>query len=58
MLHAWVLGFVHPIRKEFMEYVSSPPPDMVALLDFLRKEGASQTEEAGFAGLTFSIEGY
>jgi len=34
MLHAWVLGLVHPTRKEFLEFLAPPPSDMVELLDF------------------------
>lgn len=39
MLHAWVLGFIHPGRNEYMEFESSPPTDMEEILEILRNQG-------------------
>jgi len=39
MLHAWVLGFIHPGRNEYMEFESSPPADMEGILETLRVQG-------------------
>jgi len=39
MLHAWVLGLLHPISQEFLEFSSPPPPDMVEVLEFLKGKG-------------------
>ncbi|CAM5187376.1 Pseudouridine synthase OS=Ureibacillus acetophenoni OX=614649 GN=SAMN05877842_101399 PE=3 SV=1 [Ureibacillus acetophenoni] len=39
VLHAGVLGFVHPTSKEYLEFEVPLPDDFVALLDNLRKEG-------------------
>lgn len=38
MLHAEVLGFVHPSTGEFMKFESSPPEDMQSMINALRKE--------------------
>jgi len=38
MLHAWVLGFIHPGRNEYMEFESSPPADMEGILKTLRDQ--------------------
>ena len=38
MLHAGVLGFVHPSRGEYMEFHSSPPDDFNSVLRKLREE--------------------
>ncbi|HWL26179.1 MAG TPA: RluA family pseudouridine synthase [Ureibacillus sp.] len=39
VLHAGVLGFVHPTSKEYLEFEVPLPDDFVALLEDLRKEG-------------------
>lgn len=36
MLHAELLGFVHPDSLKYVEFEAPPPPDMVALLGWLR----------------------
>jgi 23S rRNA pseudouridine1911/1915/1917 synthase len=36
-LHAWRLGFKHPVTKEMLSFEAPPPPDYVATLDALRK---------------------
>lgn len=36
-LHAYILGFIHPITKEYIETVAPLPDYFVALLDKLRK---------------------
>ena len=38
MLHARLLGFVHPRTGEYMEFVAEPPEDMESLLASLRKK--------------------
>ena len=38
MLHAKVLGFIHPRTKEYMEFTSELPKNFQCLLDKLRKE--------------------
>ncbi|MEM1009711.1 MAG: pseudouridine synthase, partial [Myxococcota bacterium] len=35
-LHAFQLHFVHPVTQEMLRFQSAPPPDMEALLHFLR----------------------
>lgn len=37
-LHARVLGFHHPARKEYVDFQSPVPPDMQAILDYLNKK--------------------
>lgn len=37
-LHAAVLGFIHPIRGEYMEFEAPLPDDMQYLLDILRNQ--------------------
>ncbi len=37
-LHAKTLGFVHPRTGEYMEFEAPLPPDMVALISFLRQQ--------------------
>ncbi|KGR80425.1 RluA family pseudouridine synthase [Ureibacillus manganicus] len=39
VLHAGVLGFVHPTSNEYMEFEVPLPDDFVELLETLRKEG-------------------
>ncbi len=39
VLHAGVLGFVHPTSKEYLEFEVPLPDDFVTLLETLRKEG-------------------
>ena len=36
-LHAHVLGFVHPITKEDLRFVSNPPKDFQTILDTLER---------------------
>ncbi len=36
MLHAKILGFVHPRSGEYLEFSSSPPDSFVQILDWLR----------------------
>jgi 23S rRNA pseudouridine1911/1915/1917 synthase len=36
-LHAWRLGFKHPVTKEMLTFEAPLPPDYVATLDALRK---------------------
>ncbi|MBQ6495755.1 MAG: RluA family pseudouridine synthase [Firmicutes bacterium] len=38
MLHAKTLGFVHPVRKEYLEFVSSLPDDFIKVLERARRE--------------------
>ena len=35
-LHAWRLGFEHPVTKAFMDFEAPPPPDYEATLEHLR----------------------
>ena len=35
-LHAWVLGFEHPVTGEEMRFESSPPADMERLIEGLQ----------------------
>ena len=37
-LHAWRLRLAHPTTGEAMEFTSEPPPDMIDLLQYLRRE--------------------
>lgn len=39
VLHAGVLGFVHPTTGEYLEFEAPLPDDFVSLLEQLRKEG-------------------
>lgn len=39
MLHAYKLGFMHPVRKKWMEFTAPIPKDMEDLLDMLQKKG-------------------
>ena len=43
MLHAGVLGFVHPSTGEYMEFSSPLPEDFRAVLEKLRKRDAGRT---------------
>ncbi|MBF0342600.1 MAG: RluA family pseudouridine synthase [Nitrospirae bacterium] len=36
MLHAGVLGLVHPVTGQYMEFKSPPPADMVEVIDLLK----------------------
>ncbi len=36
-LHAWLLGFAHPVTGEEMVFESQPPTDMEAVIESLRK---------------------
>ncbi len=38
-LHAWRLGFTHPLTGEAMRFTSPLPEDMASLCDFLRERG-------------------
>lgn len=38
-LHAGVLGFIHPVSGQYLEFSSEPPQDIAELLDYLRKTG-------------------
>lgn len=35
-LHARCLGFIHPVSGEYLEFSCEPPPDMAALIAYLR----------------------
>ncbi|UCD80052.1 MAG: RluA family pseudouridine synthase [Desulfobacterales bacterium] len=37
MLHAWQLGFIHPVEKRFLIFESPLPPDMADVINFLRR---------------------
>ena len=37
MLHAELLGFVHPITNEYMEFQADPPEEYRQVLEKLRK---------------------
>ena len=37
-LHARVLGFIHPVSNEYMEFESPPPADMQEILDYLEEK--------------------
>ncbi len=37
-LHAYLLGFIHPITGQRLEFSSEPPPDLKAVLKALRQE--------------------
>lgn len=39
VLHAGVLGFIHPRTKEYLEFETPLPDDFLTLLEQLRKEG-------------------
>lgn len=39
-LHARVLGFVHPVSGQYLEFSSDPPQDFMGLLDYLRRAGS------------------
>ena len=39
-LHAQVLGFLHPVNGEFMEFVSELPAPFAAVIDYLNKKYA------------------
>jgi 23S rRNA pseudouridine1911/1915/1917 synthase len=41
-LHARVLGFIHPVSNEFMEFESPPPADMQEILDYLEEKYATE----------------
>jgi 23S rRNA pseudouridine1911/1915/1917 synthase len=36
MLHAAVLGFVHPVSGEYMEFTAEPPEEFQRILEKLR----------------------
>lgn len=38
MLHAYKLGFVHPVKNEWMEFTAPIPQDMEDLLNYLRQK--------------------
>lgn len=38
MLHAYKLGFTHPVRNEWMEFTAPMPQDMEDLLNYLRQK--------------------
>lgn len=38
MLHAYKLGFTHPVRNEWMEFTAPIPQDMEDLLNYLRRK--------------------
>lgn len=38
VLHAGILGFVHPVSREYLEFETPLPEDFVSLLEQLRKE--------------------
>jgi 23S rRNA pseudouridine1911/1915/1917 synthase len=47
-LHAWVLGFVHPITGEWLECRAPLPPDLEHLLALLRSDaGAAKRQPVG-----------
>ena len=37
-LHARILGFIHPVSEQYLEFSVDPPPDMGALLEYLEQE--------------------
>ncbi len=39
-LHARLLGFVHPRTRQYLEFVSDPPPAFAELLDYLKHKYA------------------
>lgn len=39
-LHAQLLGFVHPVSQEYLEFSSAPPSSFAALLDYLERKYA------------------
>lgn len=39
-LHARVLGFIHPLTRQYLEFSSEPPGDFTALLEYLREKAA------------------
>lgn len=39
-LHARVLGFVHPITGQYLEFESEPPDDFRGIVNYLRSKGA------------------
>lgn len=45
VLHAGVLGFIHPVTKEYMEFSAELPEDFKALLEQLRADKPKKTEE-------------
>lgn len=45
VLHAGVIGFVHPVTKEYLEFSSPIPEDFEALLTELRKTSTFKKEE-------------
>jgi 23S rRNA pseudouridine1911/1915/1917 synthase len=36
-LHAFILGFIHPARNEYVEYSAPPPEDFQTVLDALEE---------------------
>jgi len=41
-LHARLLGFIHPVSNEYMEFESPPPADMQEILDYLQEKYAAE----------------
>ena len=39
MLHAGVLGFMHPVKNEYMEFKAEPPGEYIQTLQKLREKG-------------------
>ncbi len=39
-LHARVLGFIHPVSGQYLEFCSEPPEDFSTLLEYLREKAA------------------
>lgn len=39
MLHAYSLGFNHPVKNEWMEFTAPIPQDMEVILNYLRRDG-------------------
>jgi 23S rRNA pseudouridine1911/1915/1917 synthase len=37
-LHARVLGFIHPVSGQYLEFSSEPPEDFMTLLEYLREK--------------------
>ena len=38
MLHAGILGFIHPVTGQYMEFISEPPKIYTETLEKLRKK--------------------
>jgi 23S rRNA pseudouridine1911/1915/1917 synthase len=37
-LHARLLGFIHPVSNEYMEFTSPLPPDLRDILEYLEEK--------------------